>query len=989
MGTSSSQPLQSQTQNLTQTPDLSQDTVPQLDGAGMDDPAERDDTIHVREKRKSADATLPLKRSRQERESARIEAESFEVKDSQDAIGNATEQATEDTTQKPRKKKSKREHPVREEGEAGDSDILATQSSMLLDQTPQATADTINGDSKKRSKTKRKRATGRPSGLNILPAGMSDPITQEDSAMVGTVLESPEQPTVVAQVKPKKSKDSTRVSGHPSPEMTNAQSSQPALHKTKSPKAKKTLPDGTSPAAVKSPKASRKRKPEVQEDTDVLPTPPEATQVSKSKPVKASKQPAHDQEADDGALRDDYSEVDATGQVEGWLSSQLTNGNSPTTPRVDTLGSTLRKKAAVNASVKREKAQRSEDRETAKKRRRESQYLENDKEDYVPAAQTNVVVAETPVSTGRSRRKRANEEMDVLMDEPATQDVASPLVSKKARSASNKTAKPAKKSTLSAEKRIAEPATPIARASRKKKRDPKPTDDEDDSDDPIVQTNDEDTTENQAAATKAKKTKTASKAPSTSEKSARNPERCLKGPLTWQEKDMVDKLFQETMDDTGMTDAQLRNLIKSWKTASEFKEAVEEALPDRPIAAIRKFCQRRYHNMERGAWSPEDDASLRKAHAAHPDKWTEISALVGRTASDCKDRWKNTVSIQETLQLGPWSQDETAALVKAVETCIKELKKANKEETKGLSRAELERMLSWSEVAKKLGGTRSAKRCNEKWQKLKRGDGDARASVSAPAPPLANGLDRNTSSKRLREIETLYNQCDVGDLYDILTEIHTALPDPNRHFEHESTLWSVIATKNPGSRFKSAMRRRGLYDAADVYKAEIGEEQTIAGKAKVLADFLESQWGLAALAKKRSFVPKPKADKFKSAEKVDSDEEDEVVDDEDVAEEEEVVEAETETPPTSNGDDEDDNAIDDRDEIASEHSSEAEIPDSQTQPVVNGKRSDEDFAFSFKPINKKRKEPSPVQEDVESDVVEQLHSSIKRKKSSKRAKAKA
>jgi hypothetical protein len=104
---------------------------------------------------------------------------------------------------------------------------------------------------------------------------------------------------------------------------------------------------------------------------------------------------------------------------------------------------------------------------------------------------------------------------------------------------------------------------------------------------------------------------------------------------------------------------------------------------------------------------------------------------------------------------------------------------------------------------------------------------------------------------------------------------------------------------------------------------------------------------------------------------------------------EEVVEAETETPPTSHGDDEDDNAVNDGNQLASEHSSEPEVPDSQAQPAVNSKRSDDDFAFSFKPINKKRKEPSPPQESVDSDVAEQLPSSVKRKKSSKRAKAKA
>jgi hypothetical protein len=435
---------------------------------------------------------------------------------------------------------------------------------------------------------------------------------------------------------------------------------------------------------------------------------------------------------------------------------------------------------------------------------------------------------------------------------------------------------------------------------------------------------------------------------------------------------MVDNIFDETVKETGMSADDLRSLIKTWRQAADFKEAVEKALPDRPLAAIRKFCQRRYHNMERGAWSPEDDTNLRNAYAAHPDKWTEISALVGRTGSDCKDRWKNTVSIQDTMQLGPWSQEETTALIKAVDQSVKELKKASKE-NKGLSRAELERMLSWAEVAKKLGGTRSAKRCNEKWQKIKRERAAGRQSI--PAQPLSDGLNFATSSKKLRAIEKAYNQCDIGDLYDILTEIHTALPDPNQQFDHESTMWAIVAMKNPGSRFNSAMRRRGLHDAADVYKAEVAEQSTISGRAKALAEYLEGQWGVEALAEKRAFTSLAAANKFKSAERVDSDEE--AGSDVD----EKPVDADTETPPTSHSDDDDDNA--------SEQSQEVEVPDSQPQPAANNKHSKEDFDFSFKPINKKRKEPTSPQAEIDSDVVEQLPSSVKRKKSSKKTKVKA
>ena len=50
-------------------------------------------------------------------------------------------------------------------------------------QAPMSTADSVAGS--KRVKTKRKRATGRPSNSYIFPAGMSDPLTQE-SAIVQT-----------------------------------------------------------------------------------------------------------------------------------------------------------------------------------------------------------------------------------------------------------------------------------------------------------------------------------------------------------------------------------------------------------------------------------------------------------------------------------------------------------------------------------------------------------------------------------------------------------------------------------------------------------------------------------------------------------------------------------------------------------------------------------------------------------------------------------
>lgn len=350
----------------------------------------------------------------------------------------------------------------------------------------------------------------------------------------------------------------------------------------------------------------------------------------------------------------------------------------------------------------------------------------------------------------------------------------------------------------------------------------------------------------------------------------RDDDAIAKGPFTEAERNTVDDIFATMLKDSSMNESDFRASIQTWREATEFKQAVHEALPHRPKPAIRKFCQRRYHNLERGAWSAEDDDSLRRAHAANPGAWTQISALVGRTAADCKDRWKNSLMLEKTMQLGPWSQDEETALTKAVDDCVKEIKEANKGD-KALTkdRAKMEGMISWATVAEKLGGTRSAKRCNEKWQRMKH-----RAhSTAYTQPPIATGANAESQSKKLRQAAHRYNKCGAGDHYDILTEIHTAIPDHEQDYALESTFWSRVAVANPKSRFDSAMRRRGFYDAQEKFKDDVPAQRTMAGTAKALADHLEERLGLEGLQDQRKWVPKKRAKKEKAKEDDEAEEE--------------------------------------------------------------------------------------------------------------------
>lgn len=892
MGNTSSQLGLDNSQEHSAPLDTAQSSLPVNDDATMDDPALRAERVKKR-RNVSGDATRPLKRSKKVREQTDTVAGAPDTNEpgNADDTGDGQEHAIDETARKPSKKRSKKEHTMRGEDDSALAGGIATQDSLILQETPQSTMDTATGgDTGKRVKSKRKRPTGRPSGLNLVPEGMSDPATQEEVIQESQL----------------------------SPEITNVQSSHPGPRKTKSPKTANAQPNGisvndynndeSSPVvakAIKSPRVSKKRRAALRDEkaAEMFPTPPEATQNDEA-PDLPEVVPEVVQAADDNGLRHDYVEVDATSQVQGWLSSQMQDGNTPTTPRFDIPESAPRKKAKLNASAHRESTSRPDKSKRTKKHRRDSRHLEDDSEHY--QVEEDDAVKEKPRKSTQKKSKRSEK---MVRDDDASEPEPTPVKAKshKKKGTSPKPAKP---------KKLA------------------PSDDQ-----PIA-----------------------------------------KGPFTEKEKTKVGNLFNETMKDTGMSDADLRLLIKNWKSqdAADFKEAVQAALPNRPIAAIRKFCQRRYHNMERGPWTPEDDARLKNAYAASPDKWIEISALVGRTGADCKDRWKNHVSNEGTLQVGPWSQEETDALKKAVNETIKEIQKADKS-NKNLSRDELDRMISWDAVSKKLNRTRSAKRCNEKWQKIKRDESVSRSSTSAP--PLATGLVSEATgllftSKKLRLIESKYNECDVGDLYDILTEIHTAIPDHSKHYDHESTLWAIIATKNQGSRFKSAMRRRGLHDAAENFKNEVSPRPTIAATAKALADHLEEQWGTKVLEEKRSYDPKSKSERtFKSSEQVVSDGEDESGGEEKV---------ETETPPTSHQDESQDQDQDQEEEEEEEEIEElapVEIPDSQ--PVNRKLQVVAESPTSFKSINK------PSKRSVESAAGEQATAAAEGSKSARKTRAKA
>lgn len=315
-----------------------------------------------------------------------------------------------------------------------------------------------------------------------------------------------------------------------------------------------------------------------------------------------------------------------------------------------------------------------------------------------------------------------------------------------------------------------------------------------------------------------------------------------------------------------LSDAELKRQIQQWRTAGYFKAELELALPNRSKDQIRKFAQRRYHPYERGAWTADQDAALRDAHARWPDQWTKICELVGRSAADCKDRWLKQLQFGDSRATGPWSQKEENKLLEVVEECIETIKTEKHEDKVMLNDPErLESMISWRVVSDKVAGGRSAKQCREKYAKIKTRHRKEDVQESTKASVKKSSEDE---IKKHKQAKKALESFEIGDYYDVFVEVHTAFTDHSAEFHDErNVLWSIVAQKNPASRFNvvwigGTLRRLAIEKALTEWpinskkiKRKIDQAQAIPAKAFQLAKLVEKRCAGDTESLPRTFKP--------------------------------------------------------------------------------------------------------------------------------------
>ncbi|KAK5682318.1 hypothetical protein LTS10_005444 [Elasticomyces elasticus] len=360
------------------------------------------------------------------------------------------------------------------------------------------------------------------------------------------------------------------------------------------------------------------------------------------------------------------------------------------------------------------------------------------------------------------------------------------------------------------------------------------------------------------------------------------------GAFTNDEKAAMDAVLEHYCQLYHLDSDEQRSNMMDWKKLDpELRDYLIGCLPNRKKVAVRKFCQRRYIPKTEGAWTAEEDALLLEWHTVYGAKWAEIADHVhGRMPSQCQDRYRDHLQYAGKAQTGAWSQDEESMLVKVVAESIEQIRRANIDNGDLVNEAEdLEKLVPWNVVSDKMGGTRTRKRCLEKWHNLRKRNPTLLNNLADadPPAPTATALVPIPETKNQRLVAKKFETFENGDVHDVLCEIHTAIADHTKTYSAETTVWSIVGQAAKDSRFNAKLRRLAYHEALNTYgtKKSVRAALTIAAKAKAMAEWMEGYNTRHNEEFVRGYVPppvmkKPKKNKKKPSDSVDeSDDEEE------------------------------------------------------------------------------------------------------------------
>lgn len=156
-------------------------------------------------------------------------------------------------------------------------------------------------------------------------------------------------------------------------------------------------------------------------------------------------------------------------------------------------------------------------------------------------------------------------------------------------------------------------------------------------------------------------------------------------------------------------------------TKQTFWSSLQALFPHRPHVSLSRFMRRVCLVSEQKPhhWTAEQEDELKALIEAKGTKWTEIGQILGRSADDVTQRWKNRVEHRDKQRSGPWKPDECGKLVGIIREHHAALRVAGHGVGPDVLDMEPE-CISWGAVSDQMGNIRSRQQCADKWRRMRR-----------------------------------------------------------------------------------------------------------------------------------------------------------------------------------------------------------------------------------------------------------------------------
>ncbi|KAI0340763.1 hypothetical protein BDW22DRAFT_1430434 [Trametopsis cervina] len=179
-----------------------------------------------------------------------------------------------------------------------------------------------------------------------------------------------------------------------------------------------------------------------------------------------------------------------------------------------------------------------------------------------------------------------------------------------------------------------------------------------------------------------------------------------KGKFSSTEEAQLNEAIDRYKATKGMSQQDLVDLIfsKDRVRGEAFWQEITAAIHLRPIVAVYHHVRRKFHPLANlGKWMAAEDESLRSAVLDLGQQWQKVSERVGRSAQDCRDRYRNHLENSNDRRSGPWTKEEEEELT----AIVNELKTQRGEVS--------DNDIFWGAVSQRMGGRRGRQQCRIKW----------------------------------------------------------------------------------------------------------------------------------------------------------------------------------------------------------------------------------------------------------------------------------